>query len=204
MSLKIDQEKKLTLDELSIRPDLFAIQRTDVSENGISITFSDELIEKNGDLRSDKVCILKLDDYHAYNTAFTPNPPKVIDNLVVLQCCNGSIKLVLIELRKSNGKNRTRRLRACEIKEKFQTAIHDFIEVRHSDIFSREKITDVKAYLVSDACSQFEANNNDEKFKRKIKSSALDAYGSMKPFVLYNIPIFINPIVPPNPVIAAC
>lgn len=194
----------MTLEPFTLDPELFAIRRFDVAENGVGITFSPNLIDEHGNLRDDMVCVLKLDDYHAYNSRSTRNPPKVIDNLVIVRCCDGSAKLHLIELRKANGRRPTRRLKAEDIEEKFYTAIHDFIEKRYADLFPGDKIADIKAYLVSDPWNHSCREGRREFFEKKVKSSALDAYGARKPFKVFGKSVFINPILPPDPVIEPC
>ena len=194
----------MILRELTQRPELFSIQRQDVSENGIGITFSSDLVDANGDLHVNKVCILKLDDFFAYNSRYTHNPPKVIDNLVVVKCFNDTFKLYLIELRCSNGKKPVRRLRVSEIEDKFRTAIHDFIETRYSEIFRSELVCEILAYLVSDPWKQSKTDSGREFFEKKLKLSALDAYASRKPFRVLGRSVFINPIMPPEPVIGPC
>lgn len=185
-------------------PELFAIRRLDVSENGVGITFHPKLLSDQGDIRDDLVCILKLDEYHAYNTRTAHNPPKVIDNLVIVECCDGRISVYLIELRLSNGRRPTKRLHPSEIEEKFSTAIHDFIEKRYANVFSGDLIKEIKAYLVADPWKHSGKENANELFAKKMKSSALDAYSSRKPFRLFGHSILISPIVPPDPVITPC
>lgn len=194
----------MILEPFTLEPELFAIRRFDVTENGVGITFSPRLLDENGNLRDDAVCVLKLDDYHAYNSRTARNPPKVIDNLVIVRCCDGTARLHLIELRKANGRRPTRRLKAEDIEEKFHTAIHDFIEKRYASIFPMEKIADIKAYLVSDPWNQSGKEERRELFEKKVKSSALDAYGARRPFKIFGRSVFINPILPPDPVIEPC
>ncbi len=194
----------MTLNQFTLRPELFAIRRLDVEENGIGITFSSDLFELNGSLRDDKVCVLKLDEYQAYNSRQTKNPPKVIDNLIVLECCDGSLKLYLVELRHSRGRRPTQRLKYNEIEEKFKTAMHDFIEKRYSDIFHEKNVSEIKAFLVSDPWGHSERIGGRELFEKKAKSSALDAYGSKKPLRLLGRNIFINPVIPPDPLVEPC
>ncbi len=194
----------MILNELIKTPELFAIIRLDVSENGIGVTFDDELLNANGDLRDDKICVLKLDDYAAYNSRSTHNPPKVIDNLIIVKCCDDLATIYLVELRQSNGKRPTKRLHPDEIEEKFKTATGDFIEGRYPEIFKSERIKDIKAYLVSDPWNHSGRDNAQELFNKKLKSSALDAYSSRKPLKILGRNILINPIVPPDPVIRPC
>lgn len=194
----------MILDAITQTPDLFAIRRSDVAENGIEITFHDSLLDDDGHLLDDVVCVLKLDEYSAYNSKYTANPPKVIDNLIVVQCCDELSSIYLIELRKSNGKHPVRRLKAKEIEEKFRTAIHDFMEKRHQNVFDETKISNIKAYLVCDPWKQSRKENAEELFDKKVKSCALDAYASLKPFKIFGRNILINPIIPPNPIIRPC
>ncbi len=194
----------MTINSIINNQDLFPIVRFDVSENGVGISFSDHLLDKNGDLLTDRVCILKLDDYHAYNSKSTTNPPKVIDNIVIVQCFDNSIKIYLIELRSSNGRRPTQRLKHVEIEDKFKTAINDFVETRHAEIFGRVKINEAKAFLVTDPWKLSQKADGRELFNKKIKQSALDAYSSRKPLNIFGKKIFINPIMPPDPTITSC
>lgn len=194
----------VALNAITNNPDLFAIRRSDVAENRIRVSFHESFLDKNGDLLDHKVGVLKLDDYFAYNSRCTHNPPKVADNLVVVQCGDGSIKLYVIELRQSNGVRPIRRLNPSEIEEKFSTVLNDFIELRYPDIFSREKIKSIKAFLVSDPWGLAEKNGGSELFEKKVKLSALDAYASRKPLKCFDMFVVINPVMPPNPIMVPC
>lgn len=194
----------MTLNAITQIPELFAIRRYDVSENGVGVSFHESLLDDNGDLLDHKVGILKLDEYEAYNSRHTHNPPKVADNLVVVQCDDSSIKLYAIELRQSNGNRPTRRLHPNEIEEKFSTALNDFVELRYSNIFPSEKVRSIKAYLVADPWKLAGKENSDELFQKKVKLSALDAYAFRKPLRVFGRFVVIDPVMPPNPVIAPC
>jgi hypothetical protein len=194
----------MIIDRILLDANLFAIRRLDVSENGIRVTFDPALMDENGYLHDDKVCILKLDDYIAYNSKHTHNPPRVIDNLIIVQCCDGSIDIYLIELRKSEGTRPTRRLQPSEIEEKFRTAIYDFLAIKQKDIFSEYQIRQIKAFLVTDPWNHSNKVNGKELFAKKLQLSCLDAYSSRKPFEVFGHTVIINPILPPDPTIKPC
>lgn len=194
----------MTLNAITQTPELFAIRRYDVSENGIGISFHESLLNENGDLLDHKVGVLKLDEYEAYNSRYTHNPPKVADNLVIVQCDDSSIKLYIIELRQSNGTRPTRRLHPNEIEEKFSTALNDFIELRYPDVFAPSRIKLIKAYLVADPWRLAGRDDGAQLFEKKVKLSALDAYAFRKPLKIFDRFVAIDPVMPPNPVIMPC
>lgn len=185
--------------------DLFAIKRNSIVENGVEVEIHRDLFARGdgADLDHERICILKLDDYRAYNSRHTHNPPKVIDNFVAVRCCDGSVSIYLIELRSSQGRRPTQRLKASEIEEKFCTAAHDFIGARYLDVFAGMKIKEIKAYLVSNPWG-LGSSGGDEIFEKKIKLSSLDVYSSRKPIEVLNHRFLINPVLPPNPVVSPC
>lgn len=194
----------MILSEILNDQHLFSIRRESISEQGIEAEIHNNLIDASGNLINERICILKLDAYYAYNSRDTPNPPKVIDNLVVIKCCDGSISIYMIELRKSCGRNPTRRLSPKEILDKFITAADDFIGNRYIQLFEKMPIKEIGAYLVSDPWQLASKTNGQSIFDKKIKLSSLDAYASMKPINVLNRKIFISPVLPPNPIIKGC
>lgn len=194
----------MTLNAITQIPELFAIRRYEVSENGVGVSFHASLLKENGDLHDDKVGILKLDDYEAYNSRYTHNPPKVADNLVIVQCGDSSIKLYIIELRQSNGNRPIRRLNPKEIEEKFRAALNDFIESRYPEVFPSTRVKSIMAYLVADPWRMAGKDDSAQLFEKKVKLSALDAYAFRKPLRIFDRFVPINPVMPPNPVITPC
>jgi hypothetical protein len=194
----------MILDYILENQDLFCIRRETISDQGVEAEIHGDFLDLNGNLLSDKICILKLDAYCAYNSKYTPNPPQVIDNLVIVKCCDGSISIHMIELRCSCGRNPTRRLNPSEILGKFITAANDFIGTRYAEIFKKMSIKDVKAYLVSDPWQLASRSDGGDLFKKKIKLSSLDAYSSMKPINVLGRSVLINPVMPPQPIIKGC
>lgn len=184
--------------------DLFCIRRETISDQGIEAEIHSDLLDLNGNLLNEKICILKLDAYYAYNSKNTPNPPQVIDNLVIVKCCDGSISIHMIELRNSCGKNPTRRLNPGVILGKFLTAANDFIGTRYIEIFKKMPIKDIKAYLVSDPWQLASKNGGADIFEKKMKLSSLDTYSSMKPISVLDKMVLINPVLPPQPIIKGC
>lgn len=185
-------------------PDLFNIRRDVIFDQGVEATVHECLLDSSGDLDHDKICIFKLDEYHAYNSRSYHNPPKVIDNLVIVRCCDGAVTIHMIELRRSRGKNALRRISPNEIVEKFVTAAADFIGNRYLSVFNGMVVKEIKAYLVSDLGGICSSENREKIFEAKVKSSALDAYSSQKPINVLGKKIFIRPVLPPNPIINCC
>ena len=182
---------------------LHATLRNSIGEEGITVGIAKSLLTADDCLDNEVVAILKLDSFFAYNSRETPNPPKAIDYLVVVRCCDRSIRLYLIELRKSEGRNRTDRISPQEIVGKFQTVANDFFP-RFPEIFNRENVSKVTAHLVTDPWKLRDKPDADNKFSQKIKLSALDRYGSQKPLSILGRAVIINPILPPNPIIEPC
>jgi len=185
------------------RPELFAISRGTIGENGIEVGICDSLVV-NGDLDSQKVCILKLDEHERYNSRYTANPPPMIDNLAIVQCCDGSVRLYFLELRSANGVGKMRQLKPAAVREKFVTAANDFAETNYGDLFNAASPINATAHLVCNPWRQAPGKGAAERFKAKVQSSALDTYASMKPIEFLGRPLMVNPILPPDPVIHGC
>jgi hypothetical protein len=177
--------------------DFFAICRNACEENGVRITFNEKLV------LGDNFLILKLDEFHFYNSRDTHNPLPCIDNLIVVRCCDGSFVYHLVELRQSQGKHPTRRLRPNEILKKFQTVADDFFP-KHSEIFVPDEAKSVHAYLVSDPWNISEKPEADSIFRSKAMGSCLDAYSGLKPINVLGQAVVIQPVLPPNPIINPC
>lgn len=186
--------------------DLFSIKRNSLSENGVDVSIDPGLFaDPDGDVLDDeRICILKLDAFHAYNSRDAHNPPPAIDNLVLVKCCDDSISVYLIELRCSQGRRPIRRLSVKEVEQKFLTAADDFIGRRYAKLFESVSIRDVRAYLVSDPWGLRGDASGADRFNKKIKLSSLDAYSSRRPIDVLGRKVIICPVLPPNPVISPC
>ncbi len=181
---------------------LYKIYCSECFENGVGIRYDESLIDSDGDINTDKVLILCIDEY--YHSRNIHNPPASIDCLVILKCEDGNYSLHLIELRNVSSMKGVKRK---DIVKKFEITIDKFLEEEYSHIFMDEqyKINDFKLYLITDACKikkNFPTLTEDE-YKRKIKESHLDIYLSLPPFKFRGKFAALTPCVP-DYVISAC
>lgn len=177
-------------------PNLFEIRRNSIFDEGVFSEIDSSLLDENGDLLNDKVLILKLDEYFAYNSRKTHNPPPVIDNLIIVKCCDSSIGIYMIELRNAGGRDPRQRLHPRLIEPKFITAAADFIGQRYNGFFGAVAVSGIYAYLVIGVSNKI--------YEEKIKLATLDVYSSRKPIDVLGRRVLINPTLPPNPVIRCC
>ncbi|HRM14089.1 MULTISPECIES: hypothetical protein [Acinetobacter] len=172
-------------------------------ENGLGIEISENCFE-NESLIYEKILILKLDEHNDFCSCFTHNPPAMIDFLIITQCCDESINLHLVEVRDTSGARRpTVRLNQKEIMLKFNNAIDLYLENHGRKFIDVDKVKSVKGYLVCDPWSLRDKDNREEIFKRKMKTSALDFYSTLKPLKVFNKAFMIEPELP-NPVVECC
>ncbi|MBH2957534.1 hypothetical protein I5L45_01890 [Serratia marcescens] len=170
--------------------ELLKIHKEKIEENGVSIIIDDEYYD-NGVLLKDRIANLAVDEY--YNS-LKQNVPPSPDNLVVIDRGNNKYSIYLIEL-KSVGK--VSRLNASNIKEKFKTAIDDFMSNRFEQCFSpaNTRIIDLNLWVV---CNRFRfvgSGISDEEYLRKIKGGVMEALLLTKPYQFRNKLSTINLIL---------
>ncbi len=86
---------------------------------------------------------------------------------------------------------------------KFNNAIDLYLENHGRKFIDVDKVKSVKGYLVCDPWSLRDKDNREEIFKRKMKTSALDFYSTLKPLKVFNKAFMIEPELP-NPVVECC
>nr|VFJ87930.1 MAG: hypothetical protein BECKLFY1418B_GA0070995_100846 [Candidatus Kentron sp. LFY] len=116
-------------DEITNHPDLCGLLRQTCEEMGIGVKVCDELME-NGDLRQDRINILKIDAY--FSTKRMREPSKSIDCLIIIKTGEREFGLTLVELKAVSS---ARRLTPREIKPKFDTTIKEFLSKQFANIF---------------------------------------------------------------------
>jgi len=168
-------------DKILNEPDLFGIVCGSCSENGAAVEFDDSLSLNNDELDDAKVLILKPDLY--YSSGRMHNPPPSPDCLILVNClANGEYGLYLIELKDVSD---TKQLKHQEITEKFKTMTEQFF-VEFATIFSSVNYGLIKFYLVTTYLKGVD-------YDKKIKTSHLDTYASLKPLPLFGKAILIEP-----------
>lgn len=181
--------------------DLFWAVRRDCCENGVGVSFADDLKTALDDLDDSRVVIVKVD--HLYSTTRMHNPPKAIDCLIIVKCCTeDKYDVYLIELR---NVSKPRYAHPREISEKFATVINDMFNVTYREVFSEleHKVRSLKCYLVTDPYKAKNKGLSDDEVRALYAGTALDAYGSLDPieFGGHFVPI---EVMLPDPLISAC
>ncbi len=174
---------------------LFGLRCHVCAENNCSVTFCNSLLADD-ELDDQKVLILKPDLY--YHPSKKQNPPKSPDCLILIRCAeNEQYNLYLIELKDVSN---TKDLKQKDIKLKFETMIDLFFE-EFKEIFAARNYKNILFYLVTTYPKKGELLSPEE-YRARIKTSALDAYGSMKPMKLFGKAVSIEPVPSPFNIIA--
>ena len=144
---------------------LLASQRLECDENKYQTIISSS-IDRDRDLT-----IIKIDAYYGgLNLEKTPPTP---DCLVVLRCEDGSYRIFIFELK---NVNRASRIDRENIKDKFTTAVEDFMGKKFARIFENESfdIKDFRMYFITDPRGASSHNMKLEEFQKKYMGSRLD------------------------------
>lgn len=172
-------------------------------ENGIGIDINANCYNDEA-LNNEKIIVLKLDEYHDFCSLYTPNPPSMVDFLILTECCDSSLDIFIVEIRQTaNARRSTQRLKPKDIVKKFENAVELYLEKKASRYLNDRVIRKVKAYLVCDPWGNQKDADGEEIFRQKAKGSCLDAYNNLKPIKVFNHFVMIEPILP-NPVIECC
>ena len=134
----------------------------------------------SAELATDDVVIIKPDAY--YNSPHGPRPaPKSPDCLVVVRCETGEFQVFLVELRDIRG---PLGFSVEEIREKFNTCLHDFMEGVLGSHFNRADIrfSAIRLLFVTDPYGQQQDQERNNRFNRSTKMDALLALNSGRPF----------------------
>lgn len=184
-------------DKILNEPDLFGIVCGTCSENGARVDFDDSLKRHNGELDDAKVLILKPDLF--YNSSRMANPPPSPDCLILVNClASRGYHLYLVELRDVSD---TTQLKHQNIAKKFKTMTELFF-VEFAAIFSSVSYGSIKFYLVT-TYPKGGAFLSEEDYRKKIKNCHLETYASLKPLLLFDQAIPVEP--KPSPLtIPAC
>lgn len=190
------------LNEIISDAVLHSLIRQTCDENEVFIDIDNSLLS-GGCLSDDNIIIIKLDAY--YNSKQMHNPPPSPNCLIVLRCKDGTYNVYIIELRHCNG---AKRVKLKDIRQKFETAIFDFVGSKYSHIFSHHKykIKSVFLWLVADPfCT---SGLSKDVFEKKVKGTVYDTYLSMRPLPVLGRLELILPKFPnqsdPYPKISPC
>ncbi|MCX7257069.1 MAG: hypothetical protein NTZ64_10120, partial [Polaromonas sp.] len=143
----------------------------------------------------------KIDAYYCSDRM--PNPPKSVDYIVIVKCCDNNYNLYVIEL--SNVKS-TRGVKQHEIYEKFQTVFFDFFEKKFPTIFKNPelgKFNKIELFIITDPLNLATKNLSDLEISRHLRGTVLDAFANFKPFIFNEQILIIKPKLP-NPTINEC
>ena len=147
-------------------------------ENDITVTFDDSIANNS-------YVIIKVDKF--YNSQKLAMTPASIDCLIVRKCTNGGYGLTLVELKNIK---KGRRINLKNTKEKFNTTLHDFIQIRFQTLFDLD-YREIKLYFVS----KYEINRRDLGLKMEVLMNVQ--------FRFKNKTLTIHPRMP-NPTIKNC
>ncbi len=176
--------------------ELFGLCRGKCQENDICIEFGDNLAE-------DAFLILKIDDY--YTSSRMHNPPPSLDCLIIVECeTNPCYDFYLVEMKNIKSPHG---FQIKNIKDKFTTAIEDFLKKRFAYIFLNSDycVNKFRLYFVSDACrikKKF-PDITHEGYRKKILGTKYEAFLSLKPFEFRGKKALIDPRLP-NPMVKVC
>lgn len=134
----------------------------------------------SAELTADDVVIIKPDAY--YHSPQAPKPaPKSPDCLIVVRCHSGEFQVYLVELRDIRG---PLGFRVEEVREKFNTCLHDFMEGVLGAHFNRADVRFKAIHLlfVTDPYGQQQDQERNSRFNRNTKMDALLALNSGRPF----------------------
>ena len=173
-------------DKIINHPELFGMLCHECTENNAKVEFDNSLLINN-DLDSDKILILKPDNF--YHSSRMHNPPPSPDCLILINCTEKEYyDLYLIELKDVKD---TKELKYKIVVEKFNTMIEQFFP-KFEAIFNAFSYGAITFYLVTTYPKGSAQLSNDD-YHSRIAGSALDAYGSRKPLKLFNKAVFIQP-----------
>lgn len=155
-----------------------------IKENGSEVIIHESLYE-NDILDKSLIANIKVDDFYNSLNKY-PTPPSV-DNLVVVRGRGDNrFDLYIIELK---DVKKMASLDTKNIESKFKTTISDFMGDKFKDIFLCEDsiICNVNAWVV---CNRFMSylgdHADDEKYRKRIKDTAMERLLLTKPFRFRN------------------
>lgn len=182
----------MIIESLSNKAELVPHFKNDIIENNAKVDI-DNSFYNNGALDSQKILNISVDKF--YNSLGLSSTPCSIDNLVLVKRGHNRYSLYLIELK---DVDKLKRLNRDQIKNKFDTTLHDFMLTKYQDDFGCEdlKITDLNLWLV---CNRFNFMNTEisqEDYQNKIKNSFLETLMLLKPYKYKGKVSRIEPLYP--------
>lgn len=152
----------------------------EIKENGSCVDISDEYYS-GGMLIESLIANIKVDDF--YNSLRTNPTPPSVDNLVVVKGRGENrFDLYIIELK---DVKKMASLDTANLVSKFRTTFHDFMSHKYGNIFLNESIiiSNINLWIVCNRFrGPFSAQMDEDKFKRRVKNTAMEALLLTKPF----------------------
>lgn len=163
--------------------ELKVLIRNSISENNVGVILDSDFYNENSELNTEIIVNISVDDF--YNSLGNADTPPAPDNLVVIKRGENKYAIYLIELK---NLNKLRRLSSQQIKDKFTTAVNDFMSNRFSECFMSEdhKIVDFKVWLVCNRFAFMGAEMSDEDYMRRIKGTVMEKILLERPYKFRN------------------
>lgn len=181
-------------------PSMQQLIRHTLSEQGMEVEIGTTLLLDNGDLDSNKIVILKPDDY--YCTPTFAAPPKSVDGIAIVKGSNEKYHFYIAELKSSRFKN----IKKSDIEEKFNTIFHRFFpqDFQHIFIDIEYELESLNLWLVCDPLQIRTKCQSHDEFINKVKTIAerlkglLNDYAAaFKPFTFKQHTAMIKPLLSP-------
>lgn len=137
-----------------------------LEEEGIRIKFGATLTDKQGDMDTNVVAILKPDKF--YNTKNFATPPKSVDGVIVVSS-EGNTYIYVAELKSSRLKN----INKQDIQEKFSTVFNIFFKCDFKHIFVDQEyfLKNISLWLVCDPTNIRKFSHDPGLLEQKMKAS---------------------------------
>lgn len=167
------------INTILMNENLVRLYKERIEENGVAVLIDEEYYDKTGSLSRESIINLSVDEF--YNSLREANTPPSPDNLVIINRGGNKYSVYLIELK---CVDRVSRLKAGNIKEKFNTAVEDFMKVRFGECFlsGEVKIIDFNIWVVCNRFNFVASDISDEDYLRKIRGGVMESLLLAKPY----------------------
>ncbi|AGA72662.1 hypothetical protein CXG50_06365 [Pseudomonas plecoglossicida] len=144
----------------------FPITFGTLEENDIKIEFGSSLTDQTGDIDTEKVAILKPDQY--YNTIDFATPPKSVDGIVLVKDSD-KYHLYIAELKSAK---KIQSVKQNDVNEKFTTIFKNFFEEDFKHIFVDQdyQLKSLSLWLICDPVNIRSGRNDPAVYERKLKA----------------------------------
>lgn len=127
---------RIMIDRIKKHKVLSQFTDTTCCENDICVSFDKKIDPKD-------YVIIKVDQY--YNSLNIAKRPASVDCLIVRKCTPRGLGLTLVELKNIET---SQRFTIANLKEKFETTIHDFMERKFRNVLDKDYL-DIKLFFVT-------------------------------------------------------